>query len=190
MLNGVAPILIFNFTNKSVTSFLSGLSIPESVGNTVGIPVPIYLDEKLTGIFVDSETSGIDIDNEVEALNEKAPGSTEVKSAKVKQKAIDSTITVNLIARDDSVLLTALIATCNMILKRVVTQEYSITYLHKSTAIFGGLLHSFHTSVRVNDNLINMELTISTAKQQDTKGESRPDAIPVNVGQLPPAPIH
>jgi len=183
MLNGIDPIIIFHFysnppTDDSFvgppqpTSFLSGLAA------AVGLPIPIYLSERLTGIYVDDESKGIDVATRVDAVVEK--DGLEVRSPEVSQMALDSTVTVNLFAVKDSVMLTALLALADMILKRVVSKEYGITYLNGSTVIFNGLLHRFSTSVGANDNLIRIEMVLSNAKKQ------APTPVP---GLAPIAPV-
>lgn len=170
MLNGIAPILIIHFYNKNVSGFVSGLPFGQELAPLVGLPVPIYLDERLTGIYVDSESKSIDISTEVEAVTDRDTiNKTEVAAPIVKQTAVDSTVTVNLIAKRDTVLLTALLALSDMLLKRVVSQEYGITYLNKSTTIFGGLLHRFSAVPDSNTDLMRIELVLSNAQQKETK---------------------
>lgn len=171
MLNGVAPILIFHFYNKDLTGIIAGLPVPyaEQIAALVGVPVPIYLDENFTGIYVDSETSGIDFSTLIEPVIEKNTVTRETKAPNVTQTALDSQITVNLFAKRDSILLTAILALSNMIMKRIVSAEYGITYLNRSTTIFNGLMHRFSTSVGANDDLIRIEMTLSNAKNEGTK---------------------
>src|SRR5690606_9162672 len=83
--------------------------------------------------------------------------------------SLDSQVSINMFARRDSVMLTVLLALGNSILKRVVAQDYGITYLNKSTTIFNGLLHRFSTSVGSNDDLIRIDMTLSNAKNEGTR---------------------
>ena len=185
MLNGVDPILIFHFYNKDSSSFLAGLGVPDSISNAAGIPVPIYLSEAQTGIYVTSETGGLDIQTEVEPVVEKDPITQETAAPKINQKALDSTVTINMIAKRDSILLTALLASANLILKKIVSKEYGITYLNKTTVIFGGLLNRFQTTINENDDLVRIELVISTSQQNNTKTPTGPAPIPVKTGTVP-----
>lgn len=190
MLNGVAPILIFHFYNKDVAGLLSGIPFGAEIGDAVGIPVPIYLDERITGIYVDSESRGVDLVTEVEPVLDKDPTTGEVQKPQVKQTALDSQITVYMFARRDSIMLTAFLALSDMVLSRVVSQEYGITYLNKSTTIFNGLLQRFSTSNGADDDLIRIEMTFSNAKQEGTQAAATASAattppIPKVTGAVP-----
>jgi hypothetical protein len=193
MLNGVAPIMIFHFYSNAASNTSAGIALPSDIINAVGIPIPIYFDERVSdfsrtptdpdnavprasGIIIDNESTAIDISTEVEASTELNESGTATKAPEVRQRAVDSQVTINLIGKRDSVLLTAIIAMSNMILRRVANQDYGITYLNRSTTIFNGLLHRFATSPGSNDDLIRIDMTISNAKQKDTKEQDQKSA--------------
>ncbi len=150
----------------------------------VGIPIPIYLAEKPlaalgsaapTGaaaraindaaIIVESETRSIDLTTKVEATTGIDPITGDAPRPKVTQQAVDTQVTISLVASRDNVIVTALIALMEFIVNRLVTREYAIHYVNKSTVIFGGLLHRFSQSVNANEDKIHIEITLSTASK-------------------------
>lgn len=185
VLNGIAPILIFQFPTKLSPSFLDGLGFEDTTEIDVGVPIPIYLDESLTGIYVETESSAIDIQTEADGSFEREDVTNEVAEPVISQNILGSSVTITMVAKRDAILLTALLALSSMVLKRVVTQEYSISYLNRSTAIFQGMLMSFRTNVNNNDDLIRIEMVLSTAKKQTTQPVSPIPPIPAVSGALP-----
>lgn len=167
MLNGLAPILIFYFpiVPKSFTfNALSGIPViggQDVTLNLIGIPIPIYLDERVTGVYIESETKSLEIDTTVDA---RADGS----DARFSQRGLDNSVTVNLLANKDSILLSALLALNDIIFNKVVSREYSVSYLNGTTLIFNGLLHSFNTSVGTNDDLIRISMQLMKTHTKPT----------------------
>lgn len=185
MLNGVDPIIIFHFYNKGIIDFFADVPFASSITNLVGVPIPIYLSERLTGIYVDTETRGIDVSTKVDPTTEKDPLTLEVQPPIVTQTAIDSTVQISMFANRDSILLTALIAMAEMILARLVTQEYGISYINGSTVIFNGLLHRFQTNINRNDDLVRIDMTLSNAKKESPTPKVGPVPITKVTGALP-----
>lgn len=166
MLNGLAPVLIFAFPVKPKGPTFNALAgiplIGDSLANSVGVPIPLYLDEKLTGILVESESKAVDIETNVQPRNDGGP-------PLVDQRTINSTVTINMVANKDSLILSALLAFNDLIIQKVVSKEYTVSYLNGSTLIFGGLLHGLTTSEGSDDTLIRISLTLSKANTQNTQ---------------------
>jgi hypothetical protein len=161
MLNGVAPILIFTFpvSEKSPTfNAIAGIPLVNEIVSAIGVPIPIYLDERLTGVYVESETKAIDIQTTVEAK-------TEAGVPDVSQRGLDSLVTINMLANKDSIVLSAILALCDMVFQKVVAQEYKISYLNGVTTVFNGLLHGFQTSVDSDNDLVRITLQLSKSNQ-------------------------
>lgn len=157
MLNGVAPILIFSFPilPKGTFNMLSGIPlVGESLAASVALPIPIYLDEKITGVYIDSESKSIDIQTEIDA---KSDGT----KPDVSQRGLASNVTINIKASRNSVVLSALLALIDLCFQKVVSREYSVSYLNGATTIFGGLLDSFTVDTDFNNDLYIISLTIS-----------------------------
>lgn len=185
MLNGIAPLIIFNFPPKvpgdSLFKSLAGLPIIGSTLGNIGIPIPLYLDEGLTGLMIESETKAIDVDTDIVPSFDKINN----VSILVNQSGINNLVTVNMLASKDSVGLAALSAFCDMIFDRLIKTKYTVTYLNKSTTVFGGYLHSFSTSVNSNDDLIKVILQIQKPN------ENKPTFFNqfYNPQTAPPAPV-
>lgn len=182
MLNGVAPILIFTFPvvpKSPAYNALVGIPfIGQQLADNIGVPIPIYLDEKLTGIYIDSESKALDIETTVEAKDEAG-------KPDVRQRGLNNIVTVNLVALRDSILLGALLAFNDMIFQRVVSQEYSVSYLNGPTTIFNGLLHQFNTSVDTDTDLMRVSIQISKANQNKATPDSGVGTLTKITGATP-----
>ncbi len=161
-LNGIAPLLVFRFTNNAAVNVVKNIPV---IGNflaeNVGVPIPIYLDENLTGIYVHGESKAIDIETTVEARNDK-------KAPIVDQRALNSVTTINFVANNRGVMLMTLLAFADVIMSRVVSKQYTVSYFNGPTIIIDGLLHGFTTQPGENDTKINIQMTISKANQLST----------------------
>ena len=178
MISGKDPIIIVHLYNKGDVDTFSGgdASLLSTIGALIGFPIPIPLSETQTGIYVESETRAIDVVTSVTPVTTKNAAG-EVESPEVSQTTIDSSVTVNLLAKSDSLVLTALFALMEIILTRLVTREYGITYLNKSTVIFNGLLNRFATSADPNTDVLKIELTLSNAKKESPTPKVGPTVI-------------
>ncbi len=161
MLNGISPLLIFSFKPALTTALFSGLAGIPVVGDIlprIGIPIPVYLNEQLTGVFIESESKAIDIDTEVHAKYNGDPPAVE-------QRGLNNLVTINMFANKDSIMLAVLLAMNDMIFSRVVSQDYAVSYINGSTTIFNGLLHGFSTNQGSNDDLVRIVMQISKSNQ-------------------------
>lgn len=172
MLNGIAPILIFNFKKLLPQANVSGIPLLSSLTDSIPlVPIPIYLDERLSGIYIQSESKNIDVETEVK----QAPGSTQPPT--VEQRGINSTITINMVARTDSIGINAIIAMSDLIFGKLASNEYSVTYIHKSITVFGGLVHSFSCQQSNNNNLYDITLVLSKATGNSTVAKAAAPTI-------------
>lgn len=164
MLNGVAPIIIFDFlATASLDLGVTFSKIPVlNTIPTIPLPsIPIYLDEGLTGLYVESVTKNVDIETNVEKnLTDANPV--------IIQKGINSLVTVNLIANQDSIGMIMLSLLCDKIFSRLLDGKYSITYLNKSVTLFGGLLHSFSTVQNSENDLFHISLQLAKGRVNST----------------------
>jgi hypothetical protein len=168
MLNGLDPIIIFNFSKLSAADqeTLASIPIVSSIVEKIGLPpIPIYLSERLTGLYIDSEDKNIDIETSSETL-------TNGEAPQINQKGLNSTVTISLVASRNSIGLTLLAALADRIFKKVTSREYSITYLHGAVTVFNGLLNSFQISQNAENDLynINIELFTTTVETQEPAG--------------------
>lgn len=166
MLNGVAPILIFTLKENPaalspIFNALSGIPlIGDQLASVVeGVPIPLYLDEKITGLYVENEAKNVDIDTQP------FPKMDNGKPLNY-QRLINSSVTVNLLATHDSILLPALLALVDLITPRLVSQNYAVSYANGSTLILGGLLSGLNTAQGSDDDLIRITLQIQRTDQR------------------------
>lgn len=158
MLNGIAPLLIFSFTPDFAADLFKGIAGIPILGDVLptGIPIPIYLDERLTGIYIESESKAIDIETVPQVRYDDKPPSVE-------QRGLNNVVTVNMLANRNSIMLSVLLAMNDMVFSRVVKKTYSVTYLNGATTVFNGLLHGFSTQQGSDDDLTRIVLQISKA---------------------------
>ena len=181
MLNGIAPIIIFNF-NKAIF----GLTVVSDVGPTLPTPkwklplppIPVYLDEKLTGIYIESESKTIDIETQ-------ANTNPEGDKPEVIQKGLNSIITVNALANSGSIGLSILLALSDLIFQRVTSQEYSITYIHGAMSVFNGLLESFSAEQNSDNSLYRLSFKLSTAPSNSSIAKAATLQVAKSTGELP-----
>ena len=154
MLNGLDPIIIFQFGTKLFTASVSDkIPVADSGSTVVPLPpIPIYLSEKLTGVVIDSEEKSVEIETKTDSLQS---GGTETN-----QKPIASTVKINMMASRESLGVKLFAAMSDLILPKLASKEYSITYMHDAVVVLEGLLHSFSISQNSNDDryLIAIEL--------------------------------
>lgn len=156
MLNGLDPIIIFNFFKKLTVedeAKFKGLPIAGLVNKFALPPIPLYLSEKLTGIYIDSEEKSIEVATAVDSLS--------TGGADFQQKAISTTVKINMIAEQETSLgLGILSAMADIIVPKLGSNEYSIIYIHKSTILLNGLLHSFSIDQEANSTLSKITLEL------------------------------
>lgn len=180
MLGGVAPIFLFTFFKNipSIKDSVAAVPVVSQDDNQINLPpIPLYLDENLTGLYIDSENKSIDADTTIETLTS---GATPITN----QKAVNSTITINMVAKKDSIGLTILSAMMDIIYQKLTSKEYQVTYLHGAVTVFGGLLHAY--SVQQNSENELCQITVTLVKNT---GSTAPKLnIPVldnTIGKVP-----
>lgn len=176
MLQGIDPVIIFQFKKLSTTSFGELLTkipvVAEAKTFIEQPPIPIYLSEQLTGLFIDTEDKNVDIDTDVETLtNGEAPA--------VSQKGINSSVSINLKAHKDSVGMTLLSAMIDLLFDKVTSQEYAITYLHGATTIFRGVLHNYSVSQNSDESLMRIKIELSKGQKTPQPKTTPPSLTPV-----------
>ena len=154
MLNGVDPVIIFHLKKLPPVLGPSGIPVLSSIASAIMLPaIPLYLSEKITGLYIDTEDKNIDVATDIDTM---ADGS----AAQVWQRAIGSTIKVSMKAHRDSIGVSLLSAMADLILPKLTSKEYSITYLHGAVTVFGGLLGSFAINQNASDELYNITLEL------------------------------
>jgi hypothetical protein len=171
MLGGSAPIFLFNFFQLSplAKEKISSLSVGgvSLLDFFPMVPIPIYLDEKLTGIYVDSENKNIDIETKIET-------SKVGEDPQDFQKALGATTTIEMLASSESIGLTILSAMMDVVLPKVTSKEYSISYLNGATTIFNAKLQTFSISQNTDNNLFRISVVLSTSTNKTSVAAAVP----------------
>ncbi len=157
MLNGIAPILIFQLYKRVPDPAATVATMPLSNGQTVKATfaiIPIYLQEELTGIYIDTESKNIDIETKTDSLITGAPGI-------INQHALASITTINMIAKTSSIGFTILLALAEAIIDKATSKECEVTYMHGAITVFGGLIHGFSYDQGSSDDLFKVKLELS-----------------------------
>lgn len=178
MLNGLYPVILFQLYKSLPAANATLAKIPlTSAPKTKATfaVIPLYLDEKLTGIMVDTESKNIDIET-------KPDGLTSGEGGPVNQKPLGSIITVNLIAERNSVGLTVLLALSELLLDKAVAQEFEVTYMNGAITVFGGLIHSFSYDQGGDNTLMKVKLEIARGRPKQTSVEVAQDPNATRLG--------
>jgi hypothetical protein len=164
MLGGIAPILIFTFPPAlgiDLTKLLGGIPLIGDALADIGVPIPIYLDENLTGVYIESESKALDIDTDIVPVY-RTNGSV---SNFINQSGINNLVTINMLANKDSLILSVLLALNDMVFSKLVSGKYKLSYINGTTLIFGGLLHSFSVNSNSDDTLLKITMQIQKNNQ-------------------------
>ncbi len=156
MLNGIAPIFIFSFPFFKTAPNITGIPVLDDLIG-LELPIPVYLDEKLTGVYVTSQEKAIDIESQPEVSSD---GTT-----KVVQSAVGNTVSIHMIASKNSVLLSILLAFADQAFAKAVNSGYSVTYLNGSTLVFRGKIQSFTAQENDADDLVRISMVLHKQTQ-------------------------
>lgn len=155
MLGGLAPILIYSISpGNPVSSLFSGIPLLGDTISGLGIPIPIYLDERFTKLQVESDSYQADVATETTVTKDV------FLSTKYDQRVLESSVSVELHGEKNSLILQAIIALTDLILTKVVDRNYSISYLNGPTVLLGGLLKSFSVQQGSDDTLIRIKIDL------------------------------
>ena len=172
MLNGLDPLIIFQFKTLADTAYakrLGKIPIISDVKTFIDEPpIPVYLSADLTGVHIDTEDKSVDIATD--------PETTSLGTVQESQKGVNSSITINLIGSKGSVGLILLSSLIDIVYKKVTSEEYAITYLNGATTIFRGKLQSFSANQSATDDLLRMQIILSRG-QGTTKASAVDQAI-------------
>lgn len=187
MLGSIDPIIIFQVYKNVPSAEATLAKIPltsEVKTKALYAIIPIYLSESITGLYIDTESKNYDIDTDANSL-------TSGEGGPVNQKLLASITTVNLFGRKGSIGLTILLALSELILDKVTSQEYEVTYVNGGVTVFGGLIHSFSYDSSANDDLykIKIEFARGRPKTKSVQVAEDPSAVRLgsSAGAVPPA---
>lgn len=164
MLGGTAPVLVFNFASISSASILNklGFNIGEDSIFNLDIPIvsiPIYLDEKLTGILLDDHERSINIEFEQDENHNY-------------ERVISSDVKVTLVAQKDNVAFQGFLALFEQILKRVNYQAYKIYFYYDDVFMTNASLKDFAVTTRENTDTRVVTFTLTNRSEESKVIES------------------
>ena len=165
MLGGTAPVLVFNFASISSASILNklGFNIGEDSIFNFDVPVvsvPVYLDEKLTGIIVDDHERSINIEFETDGFG----GNYE--------REISSDVKVTLIAQKDNIAFQGFLALFEQILKRIPAQSYKIYFYYDDVFMTNASLKDFAVTTRENTDTRVVTFTLTNRSEKSKAVQS------------------
>jgi len=180
MLGGLQPVIVIQLSvlKASLADTIAKIPVISQIPTLIDQPpIPIYLDDALTGLAIDSESKAIAISTDSEA---KTDGTT----PDISQQAIGNSVTINLKARKDSLQLLLLNALLDVCYEKLASKEYAITYLNGPVTVFRGVLQDFTIDQNSDTELALVKIQLS----KGTKSPQKPAGIPALsgvVGVLP-----
>lgn len=164
MLGGTAPVLVFNFASISSASILNklGFNIGEDSIFNLDIPIvsiPVYLDEKLTGILLDDHERSINIEFEQDENHNY-------------ERVISSDVKVTLKAQKDNVAFQGFLALFEQILKRVNYQAYKIYFYYDDVFMTNASLKDFTVTTMENTDTRVVTFTLTNRSEESKVIES------------------
>lgn len=181
MLNGIDPIIIFQFSKNVPQSseLLAKIPLVNQIPNLIlSPPIPIYLSEQLTGLFIDMEAKNIDAETSTETKTDGTPPD-------VRQSGISNTVTIDLKGKKDSTGLTLFLALADLAYDKLTSKEYSITYLHGPVTVFGGLLHHFSFNSDPNEDIIRIKVELGRGPAKEPVNTTGSATVGKSTGALP-----
>ena len=170
MLNGLDPIIIFQFSvaTPQISEQLAKIPLVSDIPTLIEQPpIPIYLSEQITGLFIDAESKSIDASTQMETK-------TDGQDLTVNQKGIASVLSIDIVGNKNSLGLSLLSAMAELILEKMSSKEYYITYLHGATTLFRGLLHSFSVNQVADDDLLRIKIELSRGDAKNLPSVTNP----------------
>lgn len=164
MLGGTAPVLVFNFATISSASVLNklGLNIGEDSIFNFDVPVvsiPVYLDEKLTGILIDDHERSINVEFEQDENHNY-------------ERAISSDVKVTLVAQKDNIAFQGFLALFEQVLKRVNYKSYKIYFYYDDVFMTNASLKDFAVTTRENTDTRVVTFTLTNRSEESKAIES------------------
>ena len=149
MLNGLSPVLIYQYKLIDTSFSIFGYEVP-----SIGIPIPIYLDEKITGIMGEGASSKINIE-------------TATINNQTYTRQVSNDVSLKLRCRNNNLIGQTLIAIFGEAFKHTSADKYSISLFYDSTFIIDAYLKDFYS--RPIDNTDMREIGITLSKKYKNK---------------------
>lgn len=171
MLGGTYPVIIFQFAklNQALGPTVAKIPVISEIPSVIEQPpIPIYLDENVTGIIVDTEDKNIDIDTTTDTM-------TDGSEPQVNQKGIGTTLSITLQAKKNATGISLLTAMLDQVFEKLSSKEYAITYMNGAMTIFRGLVANYSASQNANTDLLTIKIELTRGQKQPTKKADDPE---------------
>ena len=152
MLNGLYLVIVLhkvNFINVNVG------------GRPVSLPIPVYLDENLTGIALMSQSRRVEFASDSIVVDE-SNDTTKSKenTLKVKQRGITNGVDIVLKASRDSIGMNLLLPIADIAFQRAPKDEYYISYFNRNIILFKSKLGHFSTEESTSDTSVTINISL------------------------------
>jgi hypothetical protein len=163
MLNGIAPVIIFHLYSDSVMNAVSGLSSkvsnkiaikPATFQKIGGVPIPIYLSEKLFKTAWKGHDLSVNI-------------GTKTVGDQVFQQPYNSNITIELSFNRDRSILAKLLPLLDLCYKKIASDTYNISYFNRDIVALKAKLSDIKQSSNADGTLSSLSITLSREIKDD-----------------------
>lgn len=177
MLGGTSPVMVFNFASLNSASILKklGINIGEDSIFNFNIPItiiPVYLDEKLTGIIADDHERSINIEFETDGFGNY-------------EREISSDVKIILKAQKDNRAFQAFLALFEQIVKRIPEKAYKIYLYYDDVFLTNAGLKDFNVTTGENTDTKIVTFTLTNRSEKSQSLEEKLKDITKEVGELP-----
>lgn len=198
MLNGTYPVIIF-YLDKKIGSIMKGKIGDTAAGiakdgifgekvNNMGIAIPLYISESLTGILHLSQSYKTTFSNDSEADTGAADisgdisvnASTAIQSTTIKQRPRSNGVDIAFQANRNSIGINILLPTLDLLFQRAIAGDYYISYFNQNVILFKSKLASFTAEENKENTLV--DINISLLKEEGDKSGKNKNVIPAGKG--------
>lgn len=180
MLGGIDPVIIFQFSALAPTvgEVISKIPLSSKVPSLIlQPPVPIYLDERTFNIVIGNTSKSVDIETSTETK-------TDGTAPDVSQKAIQSSVEINIRGKTNSVPITLLSAMIDKVYEKVTSKEYSVSFFYGATTIFNAYLQKYSVEAVDNTDMLEIKISLSKGDKNPVKAPGVP-SVPGSTGTIP-----
>ena len=143
MLNGLAPVLVYTYKPVDTSFSIFGYEVP-----SIGLPVPIYLDERITGIMGEGASNKISIE-------------TSTINNQTYTRQVSNDVSLKLRCRNNNLVGQTLIAILGEAFKHTSADKYSISLFYDSTFMLDAYLKDFYSRPIDNTDMREIGITLS-----------------------------
>lgn len=170
-----APVFLFYKLSKTKDGLTQG-----------SVPVPIYLDENLTGLGVANEEDSLNISSDYIPVLASERSGEDGRSIKVLQRGESQATRITLVGERNSIGLNILLPLMKSILSLVFAQkEYRVAYFNQNILIFNARLTGYQMTPGDNNTKVNISITLEVLPEKEDKSSK----LTVKGGKLENIPV-